>query len=202
MADEKEKTMWEVIFSALAGVAGTVGFNSLIEALRNHVQTAVVKKAKDLVSDTGRPALMRDLMAMRLSADAKDSAAAENIRQWLIRAECETATGIITEGDIVNLLNQLQQGPRTTVLRGLGSLPTYEEFIATMGILRHDNAMQYVIKIAERMRAGENIIDDDLRAIRETVEASLKRVAININTAAGMVRPSIRSLTDALRRIS
>jgi hypothetical protein len=202
MADEREKKIWEVILSGLAGVAGTVGATELVEALKQHAKTAVTRRANELLNDTGRPALMRDLMALRISSSTKDTKAGEQVRQWLIRAQGETTTGTLTEGDIVNLLNKLGPGSRITVLRGLGTLPSYEDFIATMGILQHDNVMQLAIKIAERMRAtGGNILDEDLQAIREAMQTSLRTFTANINTGAGMLRPSIRTLTEVLRGI-
>jgi len=203
MANERERTIWEIVFSTLAATAGTMGVTALAEALKNHAQTAVTKKANDLINDTGRPMLMRDLMALKISSKPGDAAAGENVRLWLIRAQRETANGAITEGEIVNLLNKLSgPGQRILVLRGLGSLSDYEDFIATMGILRHDNAMQFAIKLAERMRTtGGGIIDDDLRAIRDAVGFSLGRTAEIINTVAGAARPGVRNLTEMLRRI-
>jgi hypothetical protein len=203
MANERERTIWEIVFSTLAATAGTMGVTALAEALKNHAQTAVTKKANDLINDTGRPMLMRDLMALVVSSKPGDAEAGENVRLWLIRAQRETANGTITEGEIVNLLNKISgPGQRVLVLRGLGKLPSYEDFIATMGILRHDNVMQFAIKLAERMRTtGGGIIDDDLRAIRDAVGFSLGRTAEIINTVAGAARPGVRNLTEMLRRI-
>ena len=190
MANERERTIWEIIIGTLAGAAGTMGVTALTEALKSHAQTAVTKKAGDL-------------MALKISSKPGDANAGENVRLWLIRAQRETANGAITEGEIVNLLNKISgPGQRIVVLRGLGSLPDYEDFIATMGILRHDNVMQFAIKLAERMRTtGGGIIDDDLRAIRDAVGSSLGRTAETINTLAGAARPGVRNLTDMLRRI-
>jgi hypothetical protein len=204
MANERERTIWETVFGALAGVAGTVGFNSLFDVAKNRLQASITRTANEIVNDGGRISLVRDIMALKNSPEPMDAHAGEQVRLWLIQAQRETATGTITEGEIVNLLLKFppnQSDDRKTVLRGLGSLPTYGDFIATMGMLRHDNVMQYAIKLAERLRSsGGTIIDDDLHAIRQALRTSLERFADGANRTAETISPHVQDLTAALRR--
>jgi hypothetical protein len=202
MADERERTIFEVITGTILGALGVEGVHEITKALGRRVQAAATKKADELTDDHGeRTDIMIDVAEMMISKDQKTREAGEQIRKWFIRAHDDHV-----EGDITNLFRKFpaeKSAKRKTVFRVLGGLPSYEDFMATViTFLHHDNLLQEALKIAERMRnTGGNILDEDLRAIHHVVSTSLRNSVSVADTAAGAVRPSIQNLTAALRRI-
>jgi len=192
MATNEEKSILQGILEFAAGTAATLGVEAAVKAVKEHVGALAEKKATELFVDSGDRAKMFVEVAKMVTIGMNDGdkiTAGKKARLWIVEAWKERNE----EGELTGLLKKVPDEGMPAVLWMLGSLNSYEEFAETIrAFLAHDNFFQEIAKRAET--TGGTIVNDDIRKVWDATTAT-------VNTIAAAARPSVRNITEVLRRV-
>ncbi len=204
MATE-EKTVLRGIFDFITGAIATLGVEEGIKIVKKHIHDQAGIKARELFVDNGeRIEILIDIAKLITNSDAKKRAAGEKVLGYFIEAQ-----GKHEEQEINGLLRKFppeKANQRILVLQVLGGLKDYDQFRdAITSTLKHDNALQVVLKTAERMnQTGGAIASEDARAamkVAGAVAESAKETSCRaINAAAKAALPGAKQFLETLKR--
>ena len=204
MATE-EKNSLQTLLDFITGAITTLGIEGGIGLVKEQIQKKAGEKAHELFVDNGeRIDILIDIAQLMLSDDEKKCAAGKKVLEYFIEAQNKHE-----EQEINSLLRKFppdKADKRIIVLQVLGGLENYDRFRdAITSTLKHDNALQVVLKTAERMdQAGGAIASKDARAVMKVTGAVAQSARENslhaIDAAAGAVLPAAQKFLETLKK--
>ncbi len=205
MTTEGGKNSLQALMDFITGALAALGVEGGIELVKKQIRKKAGEKAHELFVDSGeRIDILIDIAQLMISDDEKKRAAGEKVLGYFIEAQ-----GRHEEQEINGLLRKFppeKADKRILVLQVLGGLKDYNQFKnAITSTLKHDNALQLVLKTAERMnQAGGTIVSEDARAAMKVAgavaESAKEKSCRAMNAAAGAALPAARQFLETLRK--